>query len=412
MLWNASGCIFYLGCQWLTTILVVRFSSSFENSGTLAFAMATGIIFASISLYKIRTFQVSDITHEYSGQNYIAFRIVTILAAYFFCIAYLFLISQNSNYLVSSMLYLLFKSDETFSDVLYGIEQCNDRMDYIGKSQFIRGIASLVGFALPLAATSDLNAAILGMTGACILVTLVYDLPRAKLFGKIRPRISKEQAIHLAKACLLAMIASLCANSIVSVVRQYFGIVNGEELLGIYASVATPAVLIQVAASYLYSPLIGSLASTKYKSGHQAFLSSFTKIFGILVLAIMILVVVLSLLGGFILQLAFGETIKPYVFLFPFVLIATGCVGILFYVNDVLIIIRKTSMMLACNVIALCGALSSSIPLIGLYGMNGINFAIIIGSLLGALLGILSVRRSETNKSNGKHTHINIKIRP
>lgn len=50
------------------------------------------------------------------------------------------------------------------------------------------------------------------------------------------------------------MLGSLLADSIVSSVRQHYGIANGSEALGHYAtSVATPAVLIQVADTYLYS---------------------------------------------------------------------------------------------------------------------------------------------------------------
>ena len=145
-IWNAFGCFFYLGCQWLTTVLVVVLSDGYANSGALAFGMSTGIIFASIALYKIRTFQVSDLDNEYSGQNYIAFRIITIVSAAVFCLMYLTLATNDSTYLSASLLYLLFKADECFSDVLYGIEQRNERMDYIGKSQIIRGIVSLGGF--------------------------------------------------------------------------------------------------------------------------------------------------------------------------------------------------------------------------------------------------------------------------
>ena len=68
-LWNAAGCIFYLGCQWLTTVLVVVLSTDYNNSGALAFAMSVGSMFASISLYKMRTYQVSDISCEHSAKR-------------------------------------------------------------------------------------------------------------------------------------------------------------------------------------------------------------------------------------------------------------------------------------------------------------------------------------------------------
>ncbi len=216
-LWNAFGCLFYLGCQWLTTVLVVLLSSGYDNSGILAYAMSIGNMFASISLYKIRTYQVSDINNRFSSGNYVALRLFTIFASLLLCSTYLAIVTNSTRMIVATLVYLLFKADETFSDVLYGIEQKNGRMDYIGRSQIIRGFASLIGFSGTLIVTDSLNLAIIGMFLLCAAVTLAYDLPHARLFGSITPQISKSQLIDLLKACFFPTIANLFATSIVSV---------------------------------------------------------------------------------------------------------------------------------------------------------------------------------------------------
>lgn len=390
-LWNAVGCFIYLGCQWLTTVLVVILSSSYVNSGMLAFAMSSGIIFASIALYKIRTFQVSDLNNEYSSQSYIAFRLITITGGGIFCLGYLLIITNDSTYLIASIFYLLFKADEVFSDVLYGIEQCHSRMDYIGKSQILRGISSLVGFCIPLALTNNLYFAILGMAACCILITISYDLPHAKLFESIKPRISKSTTLSLAKACFLAMLASLFANAIVSATRQYFGINYGDETLGIYASIATPAVLIQVAATYLYSPMIGSLARSLHNESVMLFKKRFLKMLGIIVSVIAVFATALSLIGAPMLELIYGSSISSYTYLFPYVLAATGSVGVLFYVNDILIVLRRMVVMIFCNAVALISSIVSILLFAPITGMNGISLAIITASLFGSLLGIVSI---------------------
>ena len=399
-LWNATGCVFYLSCQWLTTVLAVTLSTGYENSGYLAFAMSIGIIFASIALYKVRTFQVSDLTNEYSAQNYIAFRFITIAAGLVFCLAYLAVTTHSVNLLGASLLYLIFKADETFSDVLYGIEQRNERMDYIGKSQFLRGFSSLAGFAIPLALSGNIYLAITVMTLCCMTITLTYDLPRARLFGSTKPLISRRLILSLGKACFLAMVASLFANAIVSIVRQYFGLTSGDEALGIYASVATPAVLIQVAATYLYSPMIGTLAKTLRDKDAAAFKLQFLKILVVIFGVVGILVIALSQVGEPLLELVFGPSIAPYTYLFPFVLIATGCIGVLFYVNDTLIVLRKTPLMLLSNATALTISFISAVVLIPTFGMNAINFSIISASLAGVIIGIFFVLNTRTNNIN------------
>ena len=52
MLWNSFGSLFYLGCQWLMTVMVVRLSNGFDAAGTLTLAMSVYNIFSSLALYR------------------------------------------------------------------------------------------------------------------------------------------------------------------------------------------------------------------------------------------------------------------------------------------------------------------------------------------------------------------------
>lgn len=122
--------------------LVVVLSTDYNNSGALAFAMSVGNMFASVSLYKMRTYQVSDISCEHSAKDYIGFRFVSILFSLIMSCIYVAAISDNASFLVATFVFLVFKIDETFVDVLYGVDQKGQRMDYIGKSQFMRGALS------------------------------------------------------------------------------------------------------------------------------------------------------------------------------------------------------------------------------------------------------------------------------
>ena len=65
MAWNSFGSLVYLGCNWLTTVLVVIIYPTYEASGCLASAMAVGNVVATIVLFKVRAFQVSDIEKQF-----------------------------------------------------------------------------------------------------------------------------------------------------------------------------------------------------------------------------------------------------------------------------------------------------------------------------------------------------------
>lgn len=400
-LWNIAGCIFYLGCQWLTTIIVVLFSKGFDNSGLLAFAMATGNMFASISLYKIRTFQVSDLKGEYSNPDYIGFRLLTITISMLFSIAYLAFITDDMTLFATTILYLIFKADETFADVLYGIDQRNGRMDYIGKSQLLRGAATLLGFTAPILATGNLLYAIAGMLIACASVTLLYDFRNAGKFGPCLPSFKFSKFSGLFKACLLPTIANFFATSIVSIARQRYGILAGETSLGLYASIATPAVLIQAGAAYLYSPLIGSLAKTLHERGIYSFKSSALKILLLIIIGAGLPSAVLTIVAPTVLVTLFGNDLLPHIWVFPYSLIATISIAVLLYINDILLILRDGKTQIAINALALALTAFLTEGLIGKYGMNGINVTIITSATIASVVGLLRIGaagKSSTSK--------------
>ena len=130
MLFNSVGSMFYLVCQWLTTVLVVQLSS-YADAGNLSLAASITNVFYTISTFGIRIFQVSDIENKYSTSFYVTTRLVTCLASLVLCTGFVLL---NASYSVEQMLciiiYMAFRLSESFVDVLQGIQQKEQRMDY------------------------------------------------------------------------------------------------------------------------------------------------------------------------------------------------------------------------------------------------------------------------------------------
>lgn len=389
-LWNSIGSIFYLGCQWLVTVLVVVLSSDYTNSGVLAFVMGTGVVFSAIAVYSIRPYQVSDLDKEYSNANYIAFRLITNGAGVVIFMVYTLLISGEPDMILTTFLYLLFKVDECFADVLYGIYQSNYRMDYIGVSQLVRGVLSLAGFSVGLVLTDNINIAIVAMLALCMIVTIIYDLPHASLFGSVIPSISSKQALTLARECFFGMLACTLIGWISTIARQYLGLVEGDEALGIYAALAAPAVLVQVAANYLYSPFLRELAKTA-RQGRSAFLKKFLSILLMLFVLIVALVMICIPIGSFALPLIYGDSISDHVYVFSWVLVATGALGVLYYFYNTLITLRLFTIVLLMAAISLGVALVTSFAFTPAFGMNAVNYSIISGACVGVVTSFAGI---------------------
>jgi O-antigen/teichoic acid export membrane protein len=395
MLYNTIGSLTYQGCLWITTVLVVILSNGYSDSGILSFAMTVGNMFTAVGTYNMRTYQVSDIKAKYSQRNYVGFRLLTLVIGVIVLGIYSIAVSPDSQTLIAVFAYLLFKVDESFCDVLYGVDQRGERMDYIGISQFIRGVLVVCAFSFGLYFSQNIVLAILAMYPAGLLVTILYDIPHARRMDDIRPQLRKEQAKSLLAECLPIVLEILFLGMIVSVARQYYANAYGAERLGIYAAVATPAVLIQAAARFLYAPALVPLSEKWNASPKESFLPFFKKTLLVMTGFIVVGIAVLAWAGPILLNLVYGQIVEGYTYLFTNVLISTSALAILYYLTDVLVLCRDIKGSLISASIALATALATMVPLEAIFDMQGINYVVILSSAIGIVVSFFRIFRNE-----------------
>ncbi len=399
MLYNTIGSLTYQGCLWITTVLVVILANGYSDSGILSFAMTIGNMFNAVSTYNMRTYQVSDINGKYSQRNYVGFRILTIAIGLVLLEVYSLIVSPDSQTFIAVLAYLLFKTDESFCDVLYGIDQRGQRMDYIGISQLLRGILVVAAFSCGLWLTKDIVIAILAMYPVCLLITLFYDMPHARRLAQIRPELRPDQGKTLLVECLPLVLEILFLSMIVSVARQYYANAFGNERLGIYAAVATPAVLVQAAARFLYAPALVPLTEKWNESPQDAFLPAFKKTISIMLVAMLVAIPLLAFVGPWALTVVYGEKVEGYTYLFTNVLISTGSIAMLYYLTDVLVLTRDIRGSLISTALALVTSIVLMVPFEKLFDMQGINYTIIIASVVGIAAAFICLTKDIASSS-------------
>lgn len=388
-LFNFIGCLVYQGCQWIVTVLVV-YLSGYEASGVLAYAMAIGNIFLPIATFNLRTFQVSDINEACTTGEYLLFRAITIICAFFLVIPYAFFTTTDKALLIPILPYLFFKADESLCDALSGVHQRGQRMDYIGISQFSRGLLIVLSFSIGLMAFNNLTASFIFMFLACGAMTVMFDVPHALRFGSISLSIRKKSAIRLFKAGLPLMLSAAFSSLVVTIARQNYLNISSSEQLGIYAAVATPSVLVQAASRYLYSPVLVPLATSYLNESKSYFLSRLSSYSLKLLVGIGIIGLALVLGGPTVLKIMYGSFISDYVYLLPTMVLATMLNTFQLFYSDVLVICRDIKATLISGLVGFLVCLLISFPLEDSFGMQGINIAILIS--YGLSLVVLLVR--------------------
>ncbi|EEG31455.1 polysaccharide biosynthesis protein [[Clostridium] methylpentosum DSM 5476] len=376
MLFNSVGSMFYLVCQWLTTVLVVQLSS-YADAGNLSLAASITNVFYTISTFGIRIFQVSDIENKYSTSFYVTTRLVTCLASLVLCTGFVLL---NASYSVEQMLciiiYMAFRLSESFVDVLQGIQQKEQRMDYIAISFIIRGILLLSSFCLVLHFTGSLLLAITAMAVLTMLVVLLFDVFVSQSLSRFRIQLNLKALKEILLECLPLMLTSLLMNSVVSIPRYFLEQIEGNQILGIYSSVATPAVIMQTACTLIYNPLITVFSECYSKRDRKGYLSLFAKAILALTAVGAVIFIGAAIFGKWGLHLLFGDGILPYVYLLIPVLVTTMMIAITYYFNMLLTISRRLKSILVANVVSSLIALCVSYPLIRAFGMDGVNYTL------------------------------------
>ncbi len=403
-IYNLVGTIVFCFCQWITSaLLVVHLSpqdSSISNTGLLQLAISVTNIFFSISCYNMRIYQISDIDNKYSYGDYVGARIITAGIAVFLCAVYAIILGYPPKSIMCIMLYMIFKLNETFSDVLHAINQKNYRMDYVGISLCARGVISVVLFAAGMLIFKNVLIAISAMAIGAFIVVLVYDINKSRQFGSIKPVFNKVKISTLLISCLPAVVASSSFIAITSVPRQVLEGMRGEEMLGYYGTIATPLVVVQVMATSIFNPMFTQLAEFYNERKIREFAIRIIKNLSLLFCLAAFVCLCAMFFGKWAVGIVFGQKFVPYTHLMYGVIGSTTMYVVSWLCTNVLIIMRKLKVCMVASIIALVMAIASAKPFINIFDMNGVSFSIILAYIVHVL--ICSVIIFKTLKAKGE----------
>lgn len=391
MLWNSIGSMTYLVCQWLITVLVVRFSTGYDAAGALALGMAVSNIFSPIGYFKIRPYQVSDVRNEYSAGQYIGLRIITIGISLVVMVVYSFATCSPS-VLVPVLLYGIFSCGPIAADVLHGVDQKKMRMDIIGRSFILRGILSLIGFAGAFYATDSLDIALAAMIILTFAAIAFYDIPATRrVEHKIAPDFSWRPIRSLLLACLPMVVAFFFCSAAPSIPRQFLSDIYGSSALGVYASVAAPVAIVQMGAQYIYSPVLGVFAEYFLSGNTKAFYTLLAKTVFAITLVTIVAVGGFLLVGEKALILLYGGEISDYTYLLVPLVLCASITAFAWFLGDLLIVVRELRANLIMYLFSFIGTISLSYPMLKWIGLNGASFALILGFAIGLVYGAVRI---------------------
>ncbi|WP_216378590.1 lipopolysaccharide biosynthesis protein [Arcanobacterium phocae] len=369
MLWNSIGSMIRLICNYVMTIAAVRLSTGFDVAGSLAISMSISNLILPFADYRLRTLQITDVKNERSSNQYVGLRIITSLFA-FVAGSFYAIITSSFSSLIPVLLYLIYSLTVNFIEVFHAIDWRNYRMDISGISYILQGITNLLSFSVVLWTTNSLTWAIIAMIISEILVGVFYDAPQAAKFESITPVVDILPSLKLLLTLTPLVISQVLSTAVLTIPRQQLEISLGTAALGIYASVASPVLIVQMGATYVYSPLLRELAQRLNSDKHSA-LKLIKKTTGFILLITGLLSVLLLIFGNWLLTILFGNEISQHTYILQPAILFTLITAFVWFMNDLLITVRNYKGAFIGNAIAAVLTVTLSQGFINMFGING-----------------------------------------
>jgi O-antigen/teichoic acid export membrane protein len=396
MTWNTVGNLAYCICQWVMTILVVKLDS-YGAAGYLSLAMTTSSTFSTIALFSMRNYQVSDVKHEFSDAVYLGSRGITCTIAFILCCVYS--IGSTSVYQMLCIdAFMIIRLSESIVDVIHGINQKYDRYDLIGKSYLLRGIFTDIAFVAGFLIFKDILYAIL-LTGIVnIALVFIYDVRQTNKLERLTLSIKDPHIIQLLKNCVPLVVTSFLLSMIPLIPKTAIQTIIDNDTLGVYSSIASPTLVVQVFASYAFNPLIPKISILLVEKRYDEFLKVFHKILIIFAGFAIVICVGAELLGKFGLQLLYGKDILASYDLFMPLVWCTIFTAYIWIMSSIVTSIRKTVPMMISMVIGFEVCYLFSNTFVKQFGANGASYIQLISYSIVLLLLVLITELSIHNK--------------
>lgn len=400
LLWFSFGNIVYLATQWVITVLVTR-NSGLNDAGILSLAMSISATFQTVAFFGMRNYQVSDIREKYSDSLYIQSRFITCFAALFFCMFFSLINRYQFTQLIAIIFFMLFRLAEAFSDVLHGTLQKYDRLDLVGKGYFYKGILIVPCFMIGYNLFHALNTGLLFMFIGAVSITLLYDMRNAKQISPLKVTFeSKPKSLELLKETAPLCIC-VCLQSAISTMPKYIlEKMCGEVALGAYSSVFAPAMLIQTAATYIFTPFIGQFS--KYYQNHEV--DRFKKLFlqiGLCILSMGTIAVFCARpIGWELLNIVFGHVLSGYEYLLTPILFCVFVNASFGFCIMLSVVVRDFKGQMIASLLGFLLCTISTVICISNFEINGASYGLLIGTLFctSVLIVRISLKLSRLKK--------------
>jgi O-antigen/teichoic acid export membrane protein len=377
-IWALFGNIFYAFTQWLTLIAIIKFGS-LEMAGQYGYALAlTAPIFLLLNL-QLRGILATDHTKQATVNDYFTIRVITSIIALLICVFTAFFLNETIRLII--LLVACCKMVESYSELLYGVLQKNEKMKNIAISRILRGVGSVLILSILLSNTQELFVALFGVLVVWISVLVFYDFIMCDTKIKMKKLALKNCKVIIRIGIPLGfvlMLTSLVENIPRYVIEHYYG----TATLGIYTAI----VYFKVAGNTLINA-IGQSTAHRFS---KYYVERKTVEFKRLLLKVVVFagcigivgVLITLVLGKWLLSLFYSSSFEQYSSIFVIIMVASLFSYLASVFGTVMTSVRIVKAQSFIFIPVCILSLVVSILIIPVHGLMGASLVLLINAIV------------------------------
>lgn len=404
-LWNAAGGAVSSG-QSAILLVFISHRLGITVAGIVTIAYAVANLFATMTRYGVRNYQVTDVNRVFSFGDYFYSRIFSALLTGMVCAVYMAWCAAANGDPVSKLVILgevtVLKLIDAVEDVYLGCYQQSGYFCAGAKIMAVRLIVSTGLICILVCAGADIYLSL--FCGICISLGLdiylihgTFRMTHAKIGN-----IDKGHVRKLMGKCLPLCVGTTLSMYIGNVPKYMIDIYMDENVQAIFGYIMMPVFVVMLLNTFLYQPVIKELGDIWKERNYGLFRK---KILWqcMIVCGMTVLVIAGGMAVGLpVLSVIYNADLTAYRMEFLVLLLGGGFYALAYYLNVPITTIRKQKYIAIGYVAAAVGSLLTGRFFVVKYGMMGaavlylginILLAVIYSAVL--LFGIRNSLRGE-----------------
>lgn len=379
--WNSLGGLLNAMLSVYIMMIITRFVGMYE-AGIFSLGYANALLLQHIGSFDSRSFQCSTMKDKYHFYDFFSFRLCTCLLMLVITFFWVYVNDYSFEKTLSTLLLSLFCIFSNVSDIFQGNAQKKDRLDLAGKSLAFRIIINLAIFTIIILLKRDIYYAIGGMIISSVVWIAVYDYRILSMGYEVCFKIRVYQFKGLFFNTFPLFVSLFFQMFIYNMPKYAIDLYMPVENQAVYGILFMPASIVNLFTTFIFKPVIVSLAVKWSQKKYTEVFKSCVKRIGIVFLMIFFIALIGGIIGTRVLSVFYGTDVTDYRIELIIILIGGGFAGTVTLLYYMITIVGKQYIMLGAYAITLLITYITNYPLVKKYGMMGASLSYLLTSIV------------------------------